>query len=63
MNAVGLCHLASAVYLAFIVSLVISVNDNDQPRRIVRETLRRTAKLLGGLALIGLAVQGLSLLG
>ncbi|MCX7012985.1 MAG: hypothetical protein NTW86_10585 [Candidatus Sumerlaeota bacterium] len=63
MNSIGWCHVASAVYLAFVVSLVISVNDGETPKRIGRETLRRWAKLLGGLILIGLIVEGLTLLG
>ena len=63
MNPIGLIHLASAAYLAFVVSMVISVNDNDSAKRIARETLRRTLKLLGDLALIGLVVQGLTFLG
>ena len=63
MNSLGLCHLMSALYLAFVVALVISVNDGETPVRILRETVRRWAKLIGGLILIGLLVEGLTLLG
>ena len=46
-----------------LVALVISVNDGEEPRRIAAETLRRSAKLLGGLLIIGLTVMGLGWLG
>ncbi|OPZ01248.1 MAG: hypothetical protein BWZ10_03486 [candidate division BRC1 bacterium ADurb.BinA364] len=57
MIAMGLLHVGSAIYLSAIVAFVISVNDNEAPRRIARETARRTGKLLGGLLAIGLVVQ------
>ena len=63
MNPTGLIHLGSAIYLAMLVALVISVNDGVEPRRIAAETLRRSAKLLGGLLIIGLTVMGLGWLG
>jgi len=63
MTYIGVCHLFSAVYLSFVVSFVISVNDNDDPKRMARETARRAGKLLGGLALIALVVGILSLFG
>lgn len=60
MNAMGAIHLASAVYLSFIVAGVISINENDSARRTIRETLRRTGKLLGVLLIAGLIVQALT---
>ncbi len=60
MNAMGAIHLASAVYLSFIVAGVISINENDNARRTIRETLRRTGKLLGVLLIAGLIVQALT---
>ena len=60
MNAMGAIHLASAVYLSFIVAGVISINENDDARRTVRETLRRAGKLLGVLLIAGLIVQTLT---
>lgn len=63
MNPNGWINFGSAIYLAVLVALVISVNDGEEPRRIAAETLRRSAKLLGGLLIIGLIVMGLGWLG
>jgi len=63
MASLGICHLASMVYLTVVVSLVVSLNESDSWPRIARETARRSAKLLGGLAVVILLIAGLGLLG
>ncbi|GEM_PF-2318628 len=60
MISVGLTYVFSAIYLSFIVSMVISINENDTVRRIARETLRRAGKLLGVLAIAAIIVQVLT---
>jgi hypothetical protein len=62
MNDLGIWHVVSLGYLSVVVALVISVNDSETPRSVLRGTARRTAKLLGALGIIALAVWGLSLL-
>jgi hypothetical protein len=47
MTQLGIIHLLSAIYLSGVICLAVSVNENDQPRRILRETLRRWVKFLG----------------
>ncbi|HOE97314.1 MAG TPA: hypothetical protein PLS90_14560 [Candidatus Sumerlaeota bacterium] len=56
MTELGLIHLASAIYLSAVICLAVSVNENDEPMRIVRETLRRWAKFMGIAAAIGVVV-------
>ena len=56
MTRVGLVYLLSAVYLSGVISLAISLHENDRPGRIARETLRRWAKFLGLAGLIGALV-------
>ena len=56
MTEMGLLHLLSAIYLSGIICLTVSVNENHDPRRIVRETLRRWAKFLGVAVVIGVVV-------
>ena len=47
MTAAGLLHLGSMIYLSGIICLTVSVNENHDPKLILRETLRRWAKFLG----------------
>lgn len=44
MTALGILHLASALYLMGAICLAVSLNENRDPRRIVRETTRRWLK-------------------
>jgi hypothetical protein len=47
MTELGVIQLLSLIYISAVICLSISVNENRDPRRIVRETLRRWAKFLG----------------
>lgn len=52
MTPLGIINLLSAIYLAGAISLAVSLNENREPRQILRETLRRWRKfLLWGLIL------------
>ncbi len=57
----GLLHLFSMLFLAFVVSAVLSLNEGEIFRTIARATLRRWAKLVGALVLIGVIVQILTM--
>ena len=57
----GWWHVFSLVFLTLDVAVVFSINDRDTLRDIVRFSLRRWAKLLGALLLIGVIVQLMSL--
>jgi len=57
----GWLHVFSLLFLSLTVAAVLSINDRDTPRDIVRLTLRRWAKLLGALFLIGVIVHLMSL--
>ena len=57
MSSLGLAYVFSAIFLSLVVAGVISINENDSPRRALRETVRRTLKLLGVLIAAGLIVQ------
>ena len=61
MSLLGILHLFSAVFLSLVVAGVISINENDNPKRMIRETLRRTGKLLTVLVFAGLIVQILTI--
>ena len=56
MTQLGVIHLLSALYLSGIICLAVSVGENRDPKRIVRETLRRWAKFLGVALAIALVV-------
>ncbi len=56
MTEMGVIHLLSALYLSGVICLAVSVNENHEPRRIARETLRRWAKFLGVALVIGAVV-------
>lgn len=60
MTELGIIHLLSAIYLSGIISLSVSVNENRDPKRILRETLRRWFKFLGFTIGIGVLVWFLS---
>lgn len=60
MTELGIIHLLSAIYLSGIISLSVSVNENRDPKRIVRETLRRWVKFLCFTIGIGVIVWFLS---
>lgn len=48
------------VYLSGVICMAMSLNENDDPKMIVRETFRRWAKFLGLTLVIGLVVYLLS---
>jgi hypothetical protein len=56
MTDIGIVHLLSAIYLSGVISLALSLNENRDPRRILRETLRRWAKFMGFGAVLGVVV-------
>jgi hypothetical protein len=59
--SMGTINILSAFFLSFVVAGVISINDSDSPSRAIHRTFWRAAKLLGGMALIGVLVLVLSL--
>ena len=61
LMSMGMINILSAIFLSFVVAGVISINDSDTPGRAIRRTLWRAAKLMGGMAAIGLVVLILSL--
>lgn len=63
MTAFALIHIASLLFLSFDVAAVLSINDRDGFPAIARATLRRWAKLLGALLLVGLIVHVMTLIG
>ena len=56
MTSLGLVHLCSALYLVVVICLSVSLNENRQGVRIVRETLRRVLKFAGFALAIGVVV-------
>jgi len=58
---IGVAYVFSAIYLSLVVAATISINENDTTRRILRETVRRTSKLLLVLLVAGLIVQALTM--
>ncbi|MCX7046095.1 MAG: hypothetical protein NTX50_11495 [Candidatus Sumerlaeota bacterium] len=52
----GWLHLFSLLFLSLDLAAVFSINDRDHLHDIIRSTLRRWAKLLGALLLIGVVV-------
>ena len=60
MTELGVIHLLSAIYLSGVICLAISVNENRDPRRIARETLRRWAKFMGIALVIALVIHLIS---
>ena len=59
--SIGTINILSAIFLSFVVAGVISINDSDSAASAVRRALLRAAKLIGGMALIGLIVLVLTL--
>jgi hypothetical protein len=57
----GWLMIASLLYLSGVICLAVSLNENQSPRRIVRETLRRWVKFLLCTFIIALAVHFLSM--
>lgn len=60
MTHLGLIHLLSSIYLSGVICLAISMNEHRDPRRIVRETLRRWGKFMSLAVVIGIVVTLLS---
>lgn len=60
MTTVGLLHLGSLLYLSGVVCLAVSVNENNDARVIIKETLRRWGKFLGVTLVLALVVHLLS---
>ena len=56
----GWYYAGSLLYLGLVTCLVLSINDHDDLKSIARTSLRRLAKLLGALVVLGLVVQVLS---
>lgn len=57
MTELGIIHLLSAIYLAGVISLAVSLNENRDLQRIVRETLRRWAKFCAIGVALGVAIH------
>jgi hypothetical protein len=61
MTLSGWLHIGSCLYLGLVVTVILGVLEFDEWRPIWRSALRRWLKLIGGLILIGVLVQLLSL--
>jgi len=61
MTLSGWLHIGSCLYLGLVVTVILGVLEFDEWRPIWRSALRRWFKLIGGLILIGVLVQLLSL--
>ena len=59
----GFVFVACALYLTLLVAFTITLLDHPVPRRIGSETLRRWGKLLGGLVVLGIVVQLITIFG
>jgi hypothetical protein len=57
MTTMGVIHLLSAIYLSGVLCLAVSVNENRNPFRIVRETLRRWGKFVVICLVVGFVVS------
>jgi len=57
MTGNGWLHVLSCFYLALVVTLILGVIEFDDWRPILSSTLRRWAKLIGALIIIGVVVQ------
>jgi len=53
----GWIFLAAALYMTFLVALVVSLLNEGLERSIIRQTLRRWGKFLLGLVILGIIVQ------
>lgn len=53
----GFVFVGTAIYLTFIVALVVSLLDHATRRDVQRKTLRRWSKFLLGLAVLAIVVQ------
>jgi len=60
LTPVGWIHLSSALFLSAVICFSVSLNENRNPKRIFRETLRRWVKFLGLTVIIALAVHLMS---
>lgn len=65
----GLLNIASLIYLTLVVTLTFSINEvsvfSEQSKRekviqALKNTLRRSGKLIGGLILIGIIIEVLT---
>ena len=56
MTEMGVIHMFSAIYLSGAICLVVSLNESRDPRRIIRDTLRRWMKFSGIALVIGVVV-------
>jgi len=56
----GMLNTVSVLYLSFVVTFVLGMNDHDNPRGVVSATVRRWLKLLAALVVIGIVVRILS---
>lgn len=57
MTQYGLVHIISAIYLAAVISFAVSLNENRDPRRILRETVRRWGKFLAFGLILAVAIN------
>jgi hypothetical protein len=61
VTAIGLIHILSMLYLSGVICFSVSLNENVQPGRIVRETLRRWLKFSAVSVVLALAIHLMSL--
>lgn len=60
MTELGVIGILSLLYISAVICLSVSINENRDPKRIARETLRRWGKFLGVTVAIGVLVTLLS---
>lgn len=54
MTELGVIQILSLLYISAVIAFSVSMNENREPKKILRETLRRWVKLLG--VTLGVAV-------
>lgn len=60
MTQMGIIHILSVIYVSGVICVAVSVNENRDPKRIVRESARRFVKFIGVTILIAIVVSLLS---
>lgn len=68
----GILNIITLIYLTLVVTITFSINEisvrtdmeqKEKLKKILKNTMRRTGKLTGGLILIGIIIEILSRIG
>jgi hypothetical protein len=54
---IALLNIASLLYLAFTVALILGIAEHDRIKDIATATLRRWVKLVGALGVLGIFIH------